>query len=68
MSDSNSEINKNIRVLVVDDISDVRDLLRFVLRRIGINRVDVAKDGTAAQVRLKKKNMTSFYWTGTCQI
>jgi two-component system chemotaxis response regulator CheY len=43
-----SEINLNMKVLVVDDFSTMRKIVRNILKQIGFNNIIEADDGAAA--------------------
>ncbi len=48
------DINTNIKVLVVDDFSAMREVIRNILSQIGINNVDEADDGVTALPKIRK--------------
>ena len=58
MSDSQfqAEIEK-LRVLVVDDEEEIRDLLQDLLRDLGIARVHLAENGEMAWQRLSRTEL-----------
>lgn len=47
-------INPNIRILVVDDFSTMRRIIKNILRQLGFNNVVEADDGTTAWDVLNK--------------
>lgn len=47
-------INPNIRILVVDDFSTMRRIIKNILRQLGFNNVVEADDGTTAWEVLNK--------------
>lgn len=47
-------INPNIRILVVDDFSTMRRIIKNILRQLGFNNVVEADDGTTAWDILNK--------------
>ena len=49
--------NPNMRVLVVDDFSTMRRIVRNILRQIGFQNVVEADDGTTAWEVLKRKKI-----------
>ncbi|MFH2131935.1 MAG: response regulator [bacterium] len=49
-------VNKNIRILVVDDSVGIRMAARKVFQNLGYSNVAVADDGTTALVELKKES------------
>lgn len=48
------EFKKRVSILVVDDMSENRQILERYLRRIGFTRISLAEDGLAAMNMLKK--------------
>jgi len=48
-------LNSEIQVLVVDDSSAVRAVVRKILAQLGYGGVDEASDGTAALAKLNEK-------------
>lgn len=46
--------DKNMRVLVVDDFSTMRRIIKNILRQIGFNNIVEADDGTTAWETLNK--------------
>ena len=50
-----SKIDPDISILIVDDSAEMRALIRFILRKIGINKVNESKDGATALAKLKTK-------------
>jgi two-component system chemotaxis response regulator CheY len=48
--------DKNMRVLVVDDIATMRRIIRNIFKQLDFKNIDVAEDGAAALERLKKGN------------
>jgi len=46
--------NKNIRILVVDDFSTMRRIIKNILRQLGYNNIVEADDGTTAWEILNK--------------
>lgn len=46
--------DKNMRVLVVDDFSTMRRIIKNILRQLGINNIVEADDGTTAWETLNK--------------
>ncbi|WP_291323368.1 chemotaxis response regulator CheY [Desulfonatronospira sp.] len=47
-------MNKNMRVLVVDDFSTMRRIIKNILRQLGFNNIVEADDGTTAWEILNK--------------
>lgn len=41
-------LNTNMRLLVVDDFSTMRRIIKNILRQLGFNNIDEADDGTTA--------------------
>ncbi len=50
-------MNKNMRVLVVDDFSTMRKILKNILRQLGFENIVEADDGTTAWEVLNKDNI-----------
>ena len=48
--------NKETNVLIVDELSNMRKVLRGFLRNLGFKKISEAEDGSAALSILKKKN------------
>ncbi|WP_179404128.1 chemotaxis response regulator CheY [Burkholderia guangdongensis] len=46
-------MDKNMRILVVDDFPTMRRIVRNLLKELGYGNVDEAEDGAAALVRLR---------------
>ena len=49
--------NKDMRILVVDDFSTMRRIVKNILRQLGYNNVVEADDGTTALVKLKAEKI-----------
>ena len=47
-------VNTNMRVLIVDDFSTMRRIIKNILRQLGFNNIIEADDGTAAWEILSK--------------
>ena len=47
-------VNTNMRVLIVDDFSTMRRIIKNILRQLGFNNIVEADDGTAAWEILSK--------------
>lgn len=47
-------LNPNIRILVVDDFSTMRRIIKNILRQIGLSNIVEADDGTTAWETLNK--------------
>ena len=47
-------VNTNMRVLIVDDFSTMRRIIKNILRQLGFNNIIAADDGTAAWEILTK--------------
>ena len=45
-------MNKNMRILIVDDFSTMRRIVRGLLTEIGYNNADEAEDGSVALTML----------------
>jgi two-component system chemotaxis response regulator CheY len=45
--------NKDMRILVVDDFSTMRRIVKNILKQLGYNNVSEADDGTTALAKLK---------------
>lgn len=56
---------KDVLIMVIDDDQDICVILHDVLVQKGYG-VKIAEDGETAIDMAKKKNLISFYWTGTC--
>jgi two-component system, chemotaxis family, chemotaxis protein CheY len=48
--------DKNLKILVVDDFSTMRRIVRNLLKELGYTNVDEAEDGIAALQKLKGAN------------
>lgn len=46
-------MNVNLKILVVDDFSTMRRIIKNLLRQIGFSNIDEADDGSTALQRLK---------------
>ena len=49
--------NTNMRVLVVDDFSTMRKIIKNILRQLGFNNIVEADDGSTAWEVLNKDNI-----------
>ncbi len=49
--------DKNIRILVVDDFSTMRKIIKNILRQLGYTNVTEADDGTTAWETLNRDNI-----------
>ncbi len=49
--------DKNMRILVVDDFSTMRKIIKNILRQLGFNNVTEADDGTTAWETLNRDNI-----------
>ncbi len=49
--------NPNMRILIVDDFSTMRKIIKNILRQLGFNNVVEADDGTTAWEVLNKDNI-----------
>ena len=47
-------MNPNIRILVVDDFSTMRRIIKNILRQLGFNNIEEADDGSSAWEMLNK--------------
>ena len=47
-------VNTNMRVLIVDDFSTMRRIIKNILRQLGFNNIQEADDGTSAWEILTK--------------
>jgi len=51
------EINSNIKILVVDDLSTMRKIIKNILNQLGFKNIVEADDGTTALEILKKEKV-----------
>ncbi len=49
------KVDKNIRILVVDDFSTMRRIVRNLLRELGFNNIEEAENGQEALHKLRAK-------------
>lgn len=49
--------DRNLRILVVDDFSTMRKIIKNILRQLGFNNVVEADDGTTAWETLNRDNI-----------
>ncbi|MHC1701258.1 MAG: chemotaxis response regulator CheY [Humidesulfovibrio sp.] len=49
--------DKNMRILVVDDFSTMRKIIKNILRQLGFNNVTEADDGTTGWEALNRDNI-----------
>ncbi|MBF0288508.1 MAG: chemotaxis response regulator CheY [SAR324 cluster bacterium] len=49
--------NKEMRILVVDDFSTMRRIVKNILRQLGFNNIIEADDGTTALQKLKSEKV-----------
>ncbi|MBU1230733.1 MAG: chemotaxis response regulator CheY [Proteobacteria bacterium] len=49
--------DKNMRILIVDDFSTMRKIIKNILRQLGYNNVTEADDGTTAWETLNRDNI-----------
>lgn len=49
--------NKDMRILIVDDFSTMRRIVKNILRQLGFNNVVEADDGTTALTKLKAEKI-----------
>lgn len=47
----------NMKVLIVDDLSMMRKMLRYTLKRVGLTNIIEAGDGKSAMTRLKNEKV-----------
>lgn len=47
-------LDLKMKILVVDDFSTMRRILKNILKQIGFSNIDEAEDGTTALVKLKQ--------------
>lgn len=50
-------LDQNMKILVVDDFSTMRRIIKNILKEIGYSNVDEADDGTTAMEKLKAGNI-----------
>ncbi|MGC9161696.1 response regulator, partial [Acidithiobacillus sp.] len=50
------QVDKNIHILVVDDFSTMRRIVRNLLREIGFTNFDEAEDGVQALQKLRNRS------------
>jgi two-component system chemotaxis response regulator CheY len=51
-------VDKNMPILVVDDFSSMRKIIRGLLKQLGFENIDEAADGTAAFEKMKEKKFS----------
>jgi len=51
-------VDKNIKILVVDDFPTMRRIIRNLLKELGFTNVDEAEDGAAGLEKVKDGSMT----------
>jgi two-component system chemotaxis response regulator CheY len=56
-----------MRILVVDDFSTMRRIVRNLLKELGFANVDEAEDGAMALQKLRRRPSSSSSPTGTCR-
>ena len=49
--------NKDMKILIVDDFSTMRRIVKNILRQLGYNNVVEADDGTTALAKLKAEKI-----------
>lgn len=49
--------NKDMHILVVDDFSTMRRIVKNILRQLGYNNITEADDGTTAMAKLKSEKI-----------
>jgi len=54
LEEENMAVNKNMRILIVDDFSTMRRIIKNILRQLGFNNIVEADDGTTAWDILNK--------------
>ena len=55
--------NKDMKILVVDDFSTMRRIVKNILRQLGYNNIVEADDGTTALAKVKSENDIEFVIT-----
>jgi two-component system chemotaxis response regulator CheY len=55
--ETNMPIDPNIKILIVDDFSTMRKIIRNILTQLGFKNILEADDGTTALVILKKEKV-----------
>ena len=48
---------EDLRILIVDDFSTMRRIVRNLLKEIGYNNADEAEDGAIALAKLKERQL-----------
>ena len=61
-----SEMDKNMRILVVDDLSTMRRIVRGILRRLGFENIVEAENGAEAFKTVQGGGLILSSPTGTC--
>lgn len=56
MLNSISEINRDIKILIVDDFTTMRKIVRSLFERMGFHKIAEAEDGVDALIKLKSTN------------
>ena len=57
-----------MKILVVDDFSTMRRIIKNLLRDLGFTNVQEADDGSTALPMLQNKSLTLWLPIGTCQV
>ena len=55
-------VNTNMRVLIVDDFSTMRRIIKNILRQLGFSNITEADDGTSAWEILTKDQIYRYVW------
>ena len=62
------QMNRDMNILVVDDFSTMRRIVKNLLKELGFHKFDEADDGATAWPMVQTENMILSSVIGICQI